>query len=92
VVAVTWLSQRFQFQVGCYRERGVTDAVTGEPLDAYHVALPHSCDTWDVAYAHSREEAIADLEAFITEAQLALAELRTHPVGDPDDETPRSFP
>ncbi len=49
------------------------------------VFLPHQCDAWDVAGERKSEswregvphaEAVAELEAFIVEAQEALAALR----------------
>jgi hypothetical protein len=43
---------------------------------AYCVRLPHSCDHWVVAYAHTKDEAVAELETFIAEAQAALEALR----------------
>lgn len=87
-----WMTPQFNIQVGCYVEEGVTDAATGQPVVAYHVALPHSCDTWDITVARSRDEAVADLTAFIEEAQAALAELQRRPVGEDVDERPVSYP
>lgn len=58
-----------------------------EPQAGWRVHLPHQCDAWDIAGDTydlvTREEAITELERFITEAQATLAELRTAP------ETPR---
>lgn len=50
--------------------------------DGWCVYLPHSCGEWDIAgdrdYGESvtQEEAVAALEGFIAEAQVALATLR----------------
>ncbi len=43
------------------------------------VCLPHQCDSWSITpeYGHStRQEAIAALERFMSEAQEALAVLK----------------
>lgn len=57
---------------------------TGETM--FRVFLPHQCDDWEITgngdlkydtVEYTREQAIADLEEFITEAQAALETLRT---------------
>lgn len=43
------------------------------------VFLPHQCDWWEITKyegADTKEEAIADMEQFIAEAQAALEELK----------------
>lgn len=46
----------------------------------WRVKLPHQCDSWDIAGESMAgvplAEAVAELERFIAEAQVALAELR----------------
>lgn len=55
---------------------------TYAPADRWHVDLPHQCDGWTIAGgdygsdAPTHAEAVADLEAFIAEAQAALVALR----------------
>ena len=58
--------------------------------DAWYVALPHQCDSWDIVprdadpYRGSdgapHEQAVADMELFIAEAQQALAALKAREV------------
>ena len=43
--------------------------------DLWDVYLPHQCDSWDIADGATREQAIAALQAFIAQAQVALAAL-----------------
>jgi hypothetical protein len=54
---------------------GYAQDVTG-----WRVYLPHQCDAWDIAGEMSagapHAEAVAALELFIAEAQVALAQLR----------------
>jgi len=49
----------------------------------WRVFLPHQCDDWDVAGEEHdgipHAEAVAALERFIAEAQVALAKLRKAP-------------
>lgn len=53
--------------------------------EGWAVSLPHQCDSWDIAgvdtYSsmYTREEAAAEMEKFIAEAQVALEVLRTAP-------------
>lgn len=46
----------------------------------WRVRLPHQCDSWDIAGESQagvpHAEAVAALERFIAEAQIALTELR----------------
>lgn len=54
---------------------GYAQDVTG-----WRVYLPHQCDAWDItgeSFAGAPlVDAVADLERFIAEAQIALAQLR----------------
>lgn len=56
-------------------DRVVADTTT------WRVYLPHQCDDWDIAGGRweggeSRADAVAELEAFIAEAQQALEALK----------------
>lgn len=58
----------------------------------WSVSLPHQCDSWDIAgddgyVGVPQEEAVAELESFIAEAQTALAALREHRELIPVDES-----
>jgi hypothetical protein len=65
-------------------EQGRMRYVEHKHLDPpkWWVYLPHQCEEWTIAgsysydYAPVQEEAIAELERFIAEAQQALAALR----------------
>lgn len=62
-----------------------------DPIAGWRVYLPHQCDSWDIAGEYwapvPREDAIAELERFIAEAQATLAELRTAPeIPEADDD------
>lgn len=46
---------------------------------AYVVELPHQCDAWEVTRIRDRDQAIADVECFIAEAQAALRKLKESP-------------
>lgn len=63
--------QAFGFTVHPYRKGS----------DQWRVYLPHQCDSWDIAgedYSGvPQAEAIAGLERFISEANAALAALRS---------------
>lgn len=57
------------------------DEMDYTPADLWHVQLPHQCDAWKIAgekYGDgvSHDDAVAALEAFIVEAQVALRRLR----------------
>jgi hypothetical protein len=57
------------------------DAARGEMClgSAYVVELPHQCDAWSITRAGNREQAIADMECFIAEAQTALRKIKESP-------------
>ena len=71
--------ERFGFRAGRAREWN-HEGTERVPTDDWVVELPHQCDAWSIAgedgegVAHA--EAVASLEAFIAEAQEALAALR----------------
>lgn len=45
----------------------------------YVVELPHQCNAWQITKEGDREQAIADMECFIAEAQAALRKLKESP-------------
>ena len=54
---------------------------TPQPWD-WVVQLPHQCDEWEIASGKTAQDAIADLDTFIAEAQQTrtkLGELATEP-------------
>lgn len=59
---------------------GTYDYADPTTPEGWSVTLPHQCDEWSIAgekYEHppSHEEAVADLTAFIEQAQEALGRL-----------------
>lgn len=46
------------------------------PAGQWSVLLPHQCDAWVIAEKKPQIEAVAALETFIAEAQVALEALR----------------
>jgi hypothetical protein len=49
----------------------------GDHVEKYwRVKLPHQCGGWEITWKATKEEAIAEMEQFIAEAQAALADLR----------------
>lgn len=72
--------QRFGFTV---EHAAIHDYVDGQDVEVgrgWAVYLPHQCGAWGIAGGEyepvSQAEAVAELERFIAEAQVALAALR----------------
>lgn len=56
---------------------GVTDRnAYGKYDPTYVVELPHMCGPWEITSTQDKATAVADLEAFIAEANKALDVLR----------------
>lgn len=72
--------ERFGFTVRRRPVRGFKSRPYREMGAGWWVYLPHSCEEWDIAGGRysgvPHEEAVARLERFIAEAQVALAALR----------------
>lgn len=49
----------------------------GPHQTTWSVELPHQCDQWEVAYADTHEDAVFQMEKFVTFAQAALDKLRS---------------
>lgn len=83
------LGGRFDFQAGLEAEADLIgrDWVL---VRSYTVRLPHQCDYWEITKSTDREQAIADMETFIAEAQAALRKLKD--AGDPGAPQARSIP
>lgn len=51
-----------------------------KPTGMYRISLPHQCDAWEIVGDYTgglpKDEAIAELERFIKEAQETLAKLQ----------------
>lgn len=47
-----------------------------QPITEWEVELPHQCDEWTITAAATKEQAIRELEQFLTKAQAALDVLR----------------
>lgn len=73
--------ERFGFTVQRKPIRDFDSWPTREVGVGWWVCLPHSCEEWDIAGDKydggvPHEEAVARVERFIAEAQVALAALR----------------
>lgn len=72
------------------RDPETYERLPAAPDSPWRAYLPHQCDAWDIAGDEHegvpRAEAVTELEAFIAEAQQALAALRnSQPYGGDDD-------
>ena len=56
--------------------------VEHDEYDAWDVALPHSCDAWEIVDSDDYERAVETLESFIKEAQAALKALKENGSGE----------
>lgn len=43
----------------------------------WDVSLPHQCDEWQIVWAADPQEAVDEMERFVSQAQDALARLRS---------------
>ncbi len=64
------LGGKYEFEAGVNVGNGWGDEPT------YIVQLPHQCGEWVVMVEPDKAKAIADMELFVAEAQVALEKLR----------------